>query len=189
MSEVSRILSQVEAGDAAAAEELFPLVYNELRRMAQVKMANERADHTLQPTALVHEAFIRLVKPTQSGVEAVVDIRTRSHFFAAAAEAMRRILIDAARHRRSDKRGGLWRRHELPEELTIANETDWDGLLSLDEALAKLQQEDSESYQLVMLRYFGGLTMPEAATTMGISLRTAQRYWAFARAWLQREIG
>ncbi|MBL8889908.1 MAG: sigma-70 family RNA polymerase sigma factor [Planctomycetaceae bacterium] len=189
MSEVSRVLERVDAGETAAAAELLPLVYDELRKMAAAKMAQERADHTLQPTALVHEAFIRLWRPpSQTGPQSAWQPRSRNHFFAAAAEAMRRILIEAARRRRSDKRGGRLKRTELPEEITLADETDWEGLLSLDEALAKFEQEDPAAYRLVMLKYFGGLTMSEAAVAMEISERTAHRYWTYARAWLQREI-
>ena len=189
MSDVSRVLERVDAGDVQAAAELLPLVYKELRQMAAAKMAQERADHTLQPTALVHEAFLRLVKPS-APAEQPGDRhwRSRIHFFAAAAEAMRRILIEAARRRRSEKRGGRLRRAELPEEITLADETDWEGLLSLDEALAKFEGQDPAGYRLVMLKYFGGLTMSEAAEAMEISERTAHRYWTYARAWLQREI-
>lgn len=189
MSEVSRVLERVDAGDTDAAAELLPLVYHELRKMAAAKMAQERVDHTLQPTALVHEAFLRLLRPTsQTEQQPVWQPRSRNHFFAAAAEAMRRILIEAARRRRSEKRGGRLKRTDLPEEITLADETDWEGLISLDEALAKFEQEDPAAYRLVMLKYFGGLTMSEAAEAMEISERTAHRYWTYARAWLQREI-
>ncbi|MDP1563404.1 MAG: ECF-type sigma factor [Pirellulaceae bacterium] len=188
MSDVSRVLERVDAGDEQAAAELLPLVYHELRKMAAAKMARERADHTLQPTALVHEAFLRLVKPHSEEQLGDWQPRSRSHFFAAAAEAMRRILIEAARKRRSEKRGGLLRRSELPEEIILTDETDWEGLLSLDEALAKFETEDPAAYRLVMLKYFGGLTMNQAAEAMGVSERTAHRYWTYARAWLQREL-
>jgi RNA polymerase sigma factor (TIGR02999 family) len=189
LSDVSRVLERVDAGDSQAAAELLPLVYQELRKMAAAKMALERADHTLQPTALVHEAFLRLVKPTGHSEQAGEwKLRSRQHFFGVAAEAMRRILIEAARRRRSEKRGGKRRRSELPEEITLADETDWEGLLSLDEALAKFEQVDPAAYRLVMLKYFGGLTMSQAAEAMDISERTAHRYWTYARAWLQREL-
>jgi RNA polymerase sigma factor (TIGR02999 family) len=189
LSDVSRILERVDAGDEQAATELLPLVYQELRKMASARMARERADHTLQPTALVHEVFLRLVKPgSNAEQQGEWKPRSRSHFFAAAAEAMRRILIEAARKRRSEKRGGQLRRSELPEEITLADETDWEGLLSLDEALAKFENEDPAAYRLVMLKYFGGLTMSQAAEAMGVSERTAHRYWTYARAWLQREL-
>lgn len=188
LSDVSRVLERVDAGDEQAAAELLPLVYHELRKMAAAKMARERADHTLQPTALVHEAFLRLVKPHSEEHPGDWQPRSRSHFFAAAAEAMRRILIEAARKRRSEKRGGRLRRSELPEEIILTDETDWEGLLSLDEALAKFETEDPAAYRLVMLKYFGGLTMNQAAEAMGVSERTAHRYWTYARAWLQREL-
>jgi len=190
LSDISQVLQRMEAGESEAYAELLPLVYQELRQLASAKMAEERSDHTLQPTALVHEAFLRLWRPMEAGGPANArEIRSRGHFFAAAAEAMRRILIEAARRRRSLKRGGGWRRSELPDALTLQDATDWDGLLSLDEALAHLQQEDPDSYRLVMLRYFGGLSMADAAASLGISERTAHRYWNFARAWLRREIG
>jgi RNA polymerase sigma factor (TIGR02999 family) len=189
LTDVSRVLERLHAGDAQAADELLPLVYNELRKMAAAKMANERSDHTLQPTALVHEAYLRLVKPTTCGeLSSANQFNRQTHFFAAAAEAMRRILIEAARRRRSEKRGGKLHRAELPEEITLTDETDWEGLLSLDEALAKLEQIDPAAYRLVMLKYFGGLTMNQAADAMGVAERTAHRYWTYARAWLQREL-
>ena len=183
MSELSRILQQVEAGDALAAEQLLPLVYTELRRLANQLMANERAQHALQPTALVHEAFLRLM-----GNPADYTWQNSRHFYGAAAEAMRRILIEAARRRASLKRGGNLHRVELDDEPAGQAEPDWANLLALDEALKKLQIEDPDSYRLVMLRYFGGLTVDQAAQSMDISPRTAKRYWSFARAWLQREI-
>jgi RNA polymerase sigma factor (TIGR02999 family) len=189
LSDISQVLGRLEAGEAEAFAELLPLVYHDLRKLAAAKMAQERADHTLQPTALVHEAYLRLFRPHATGDSPPPPkLRSRGHFFAAAAEAMRRILIEAARHRDRLKRGGGWRRSELPEVLTLQEETDWDSLLSLDEALARLEREDPESYRLVMLRYFGGLTMGDAAQTLGISERTAHRYWNFARAWLRREL-
>jgi RNA polymerase sigma factor (TIGR02999 family) len=183
LSELSRILQQVEAGDRLAAEQLLPLVYGELRRLASQLMANERAQHTLQPTALVHEAFLRLM-----GNPADYTWHNSRHFYGAAAEAMRRILIEAARRRDSLKRGGNWQRIEFDDEPAKEADTDWAGLLALDEALKKLEVEDPDSYRLVMLRYFGGLTVEQAAQAMEISPRTAKRYWSFARAWLQREI-
>lgn len=183
MSELSRILQQVEAGDPLAAEQLLPLVYGELRRLANQLMSHERAQHTLQPTALVHEAFLRLM-----GNPADYTWHNSRHFYGAAAEAMRRILIEAARRRASLKRGGNLQRVELHDEHADQNEPDWADLLALDEALKKLETEDPDSYRLVMLRYFGGLTVEQAAESMEISARTAKRYWSFARAWLQREI-
>ena len=173
----------MDEGDAAATEQLLPLVYDELRRLASRRMASEPSSHTLQPTALVHEAFVRLVDQPRQQVW-----RNRGHFFAAALPRPRRILIEAARRRGSLKRGGGQRPVALPEQLSASDDADWNLLLSLDEALERLQREDSDSYKLVMLRYFGGLSVDQAAEAMGISERTAQRYWSFARAWLQREI-
>jgi RNA polymerase sigma factor (TIGR02999 family) len=183
LSELSRILQQVEAGDPLAAEQLLPLVYHELRRLASQLMANERAQHTLQATALVHEAFLRLM-----GNPGDYTWQNSRHFYGAAAEAMRRILIEAARRKASLKRGGDRKRIDLEDEHAKPDETDWAGLLALDEALKKLEIEDPDSYRLVMLRYFGGLTVEQAAEAMEISPRTAKRYWSYARAWLHREI-
>ncbi|MEW4453719.1 ECF-type sigma factor [Bremerella sp. JC817] len=180
-SDVTQILGALERGDAHASEQLLPLVYEELRKLASAKMVQEVVDHTLQPTALVHEAYLRLVGNGGSW-------ENRGHFFAAAAEAMRRILIEEARRRASLKHGGEHTIVELPDDLISADRNDNDSLLALDEALTKLQASDPESYRLVMLRYFSGLTVEEAAQSMGISGRTAKRYWSFARAWLQREI-
>lgn len=181
---VTRVLSELEQGEPFAADRLLALVYDELRKLAQQKMAHEAAEHTLQPTALVHEAYLRLVG--SSGTQ----WQNRAHFFGAAAEAMRRILIEAARRKASLKRAGNRARVELTEEELSAQRspTDPDSLLALNEALERLKTEDPDSYRLVMLRYFGGLTISEAAETMGVSVRTANRNWSFARAWLQREI-
>lgn len=183
MSELSQILQRVEAGDPLAADQLLPLVYHELRRLASQLMANERAQHTLQPTALVHEAFLRLM-----GNPSDYTWHNSRHFYGAAAEAMRRILIDAARRRASLKRGGERKRVELEDGQPQTEETDWVSLLALDEALKKLEIEDPDSFKLVMLRYFAGLTVEQAAEAMEISPRTAKRYWSYARAWLHREI-
>jgi RNA polymerase sigma factor (TIGR02999 family) len=183
LSELSQILQRVEAGDPLAADQLLPLVYHELRRLASQMMANERAQHTLQATALVHEAFLRLM-----GNPSDYTWQSSRHFYGAAAEAMRRILIEAARRRASLKRGGDRQRMDLQDEHAKPDDTDWAGLLALDEALKKLETEDPDSYRLVMLRYFGGLTVEQAAEAMGISSRTAKRYWSYARAWLHREI-
>ena len=183
MSEVTRILSAIEAGDPDAASQLLPLVYDKLRELAARKMALEKPGHTLQATALVHEAYVRLVD-----VEQANSWDSRGHFFAAAAEAMRRILIEESRRKRSLKRGGGLVRVELDN---AAPESGWpisDDLLALDEALTKLAETDAEAAKLVQLRYFAGLTVQEAADVLGISSRTAKRNWAFARAWLQREI-
>ncbi len=180
MSDVTRILSAIEQGDPSAADQLLPLVYDELRKLAAAKMAQENPGQTLQATALVHEAYLRLV-----GSETRRTYRDRSHFFASAATAMRRILVDRARAKRSKKRGG-GRHRELPEDVTAPLPDDQ--LLDLHEALDKLAGEDPLKAQLVELRYFGGLTGDQAADVLGISPSTADRHWAFARAWLQAEV-
>jgi RNA polymerase sigma factor (TIGR02999 family) len=177
MSDVTRILSQIEQGDGKAAEQLLPLVYEELRKLAAQKMAQEKPGQTLQATALVHEAYIRLVD-----VEKVQHWNSRGHFFAAAAEAMRRILIENSRRKSQPRCGG--RLHRVPfEEVDLAAGRQ-DDLVALDEALTRLEQQDSIASQLVKLRYFAGLTMHQAAEAMGISLRTAERNWTYARTWL-----
>jgi RNA polymerase sigma factor (TIGR02999 family) len=178
MNEVTTILSALEKGDAHVAEQLLPLVYEELRRLASRKLAQEAPDHTLQATALVHEAYLRLVD-----VEKARHWDSRRHFFAAASEAMRRILIDRARNKRRFKRGGGWRRLHL-DQIDPATEQSPDDLLALDEALSKLALDDPVCAELVKLRLFAGLTLAEAAGTLGIARRTADRYWAFARSWL-----
>jgi RNA polymerase sigma factor (TIGR02999 family) len=178
MTDVTQILSQIEQGDPSAAEQLLPLVYEELRKLAAAKMASEREDHTLQATALVHEAYLRLVD-----VEKAQHWNSRGHFFAAAAEAMRRILVEGARRRESSKRGGGLKRVDL--DVTIAPQ---DGLapdlLALDDALRQLEREAPEKAELVKLRFFCGLSIDEASVAMGISSATAKRYWTYARAWL-----
>src|SRR5262245_36693339 len=182
MSDVTRILSAVEQGDPHAAEELLPLVYDELRRLAAQRLAGEGPGHTLQPTALVHEAYLKLVGPGPQP-----PWNGRGHFFAAAAEAMRRILIDHARRKHRARRGGGMRRVELEHlddvEL-VGGGGDADDLLALDEALARLAAADPRLAELVQLRYFAGLTLEQAAELLGISRATADRHWAFARAWL-----
>jgi RNA polymerase sigma factor (TIGR02999 family) len=182
MSEVTRILSAIEQGESQAAEKLLPLIYQELRRLAAQKLAQEKPGQTLQATALVHEAYLRLVD-----VEKAQRWNSRSHFFSAAAEAMRRILIDRARKKQADKRGGGWQRQELLEE-ELAIDSTGDEFFAVDEALGKLAQGEPEIAQLVKLRFFAGLTLREAAESLGLSLRTAHRYWAYARAWLRREL-
>ena len=178
---VTRILEAMQQGQPQAAEELLPLVYAELRRIAAYKMAQESAGHTLQPTALVHEAWLRMIG---DGNE---QFAGRAHFFAVAAEAMRRILVESARRKRSLKRGAGARREELDEShLVLAAPSE--ELLAIDEALDRLAAEDPQSADLVKLRYFVGMTMEEAATALGLPLRTAERLWAYARAWLRREI-
>ena len=182
MTDVTRILSAIEQGDPHAAEQLLPLVYAELRRLAAQKLAREKGGQTLEATALVHEAYLRLVD-----VEKAQHWNSRGHFFAAAAEAMRRIIVDAARSKRADKRGGGRRRVEVQVGDLVAREGDAK-LLALDEALAKLERQHPPKAQLVKLRYFAGLSIREAAAALGISTATADRYWAYARAWLQREM-
>lgn len=179
MSEVTRILSRMEQGDAVAADQLLPLVYDELRQLAAQKMAQEKPGQTLQATALVHEAFLRLVGDQQ--------FSNRRHFFAAAAQAMRRILVENARRKNSQKHGGDRAREHIDESQLITREPR-DDLLELDEALTKLTAENRPAADVVQLRYFGGLTLPETAQALGISARTAGRLWAYARAWLRREV-
>jgi RNA polymerase sigma factor (TIGR02999 family) len=182
MNEVTQILSAIEQGDPHAAAQLLPLVYNELRRLAAQRLAQEKPGQTLQATALVHEAYLRLVD-----VEQAQQWNSRGHFFAAAAEAMGRILVDNARSKQAAKHGGGLRRIEVEPEELAARQQD-DKLLALHEALARLEQHDVQKAQLVKLRYFAGLSIRQAAEALGISTATADRYWAFSRAWLQREM-
>jgi RNA polymerase sigma factor (TIGR02999 family) len=181
VSDVTHILDRAQSGDPKAAEELLPLVYEELRKLAAIRMANEPAGQTLQATALVHEAWLRLVGP-----EAQVW-SNRYHFFAAAAEAMRRILIDNARRKQRPKHGHGWQRVDL-DQVNVAIQTDDDTLLLVDEALTRLEQEDPQKAELVKLRYFAGMTIPEAGKALGLSESTAKRLWTYARAFLLREI-
>jgi RNA polymerase sigma factor (TIGR02999 family) len=181
MSDVTHILDRAQSGDPQAAEELLPLVYEELRKLAAIRMANEPAGQTLQATALVHEAWLRLVGP-----EAQVW-SNRYHFFAAAAEAMRRILIDNARRKQRPKHGHGWQRVDL-DQVNVAIQTDDDTLLLVDEALTRLEEEDPQKAELVKLRYFAGMTIPEAGKALGLSESTAKRLWTYARAFLLREI-
>jgi RNA polymerase sigma factor (TIGR02999 family) len=181
VSKVTRILDRVQEGDPKASEELLPLVYQELRKLAAHKMANEAAGNTLQPTALVHEAWLRLVdSPNQHW-------NSRNHFFMAAAEAMRRILIERARQKARLKRGGNQERVAL-NELDVAIHADSESLLLVEEALERLANHDPIKAKLVKLRFFVGLSLEEAAPLLGISEPTAKRYWAYARAWLYQEI-
>jgi RNA polymerase sigma factor (TIGR02999 family) len=182
MNEVTRILSVIEQGDPSAAEQLLPLVYDELRKLAAAKLAQEKPGQTLQATALVHEAYLRLV-----GTEPAPHWNSRGHFFAAAAEAMRRILIDQARRRAALKRGGGSAREALDASAIAAPEPD-DHLLAVHEALDELAQADAEAATLVKLRFFGGLTMTEAADALGMSVRTAEDVWTYARSWLRRRM-
>ena len=182
MSDVTRILSGMQNGDPGASEHLMPLVYDELRKLAVAKLAEENPGQTLQATALVHDAYLRLVD-----VEQAQSWDSRRHFFAAAAEAMRRILIDRARDKGRQKRGGAWRRLRLDEiDLSLAEPCA--DLLELNEALLKLAKEDPLIAELVQLRFFAGLSMADAAKALGIPRRTADRYWAFARSWLFDEL-
>jgi RNA polymerase sigma factor (TIGR02999 family) len=183
MSNVTRLLDAAAAGDPAAAADLLPLVYDELRELAAVRLANEKPGQTLQPTALVHEAYVRLV-----GGDPDRRWAGRGHFIAAAAEAIRRILIDAARRKLRDKRGGGRTRIEL-DDTAPAPPAEAEQLLALDDALDKLSALDPEAAGLVRLRYFGGLSVEDAATAMGVSRAGAYRHWAFARAWLLQELG
>ncbi len=182
MNEVSRILDAIGQGDSCASAQLLPLVYDELRRLAAQRMAQEKPGQTLQPTALVHEAYLRLVG---SGEERHWE--SRGHFFAAAAEAMRRILVENARRKRSLKRGGDRQRLDLDLEQPVEDERSAP-LLALDEALDRLEARDADKAQLVKLRYFAGMTIEQAAETLGVSVTTANRWWSYARAWLHEEI-
>jgi RNA polymerase sigma factor (TIGR02999 family) len=188
MSEVTRVLSAIEEGDSQAAGQLLPLVYDELRKLAAQKLAQEKPGQTLQATALVHEAYVRLVG---SGDEATAEQphwHNRRHFFAAAAEAMRRILIDNARRKLSRKHGGDRQRQDVDAEALVAPEPNLD-LLALDAALQRLAEHDPLKAKLVELRYFGGLTGDQAAAVLGMSASSADRHWVYTRAWLRRELG
>jgi RNA polymerase sigma factor (TIGR02999 family) len=188
MSHVTQILEQIESGDPAAAEQLLPLVYRELRELAAAKLAHEKPGQTLQATALVHEAFLRLVTRSESGsAESEQHWDSRGHFFAAAAEAMRRILVDRARQKAAAKRGGQLGRVELEPHIALAPEVHED-LVALDAALDQLAAEYPQQAEVVKLRYFAGLTLADAAAALGLSERTAGRHWAFARAWLRRAV-
>jgi RNA polymerase sigma factor (TIGR02999 family) len=178
VSEVTRILSAIDQGDPHAADQLLPLVYDELRKLAAAKLSQEKAGQTLTATALVHEVYLRLV-----GGEANSHWHNRGHFFAAAAEAMRRILINRARDKKRLKRGGGRRRIDL-DHIELALETDDEELIALDEALERLEREDKLAGQLIKLRFFAGLTVKQAAESLGIAQRTAERQWTYARAWL-----
>ena len=208
MSDVTQILAQIDSGNSQAAEQLLPLVYEELRKLAAAKLAHEKPGQTLQATALVHEAYLRLVGPgvgsQESGVGTegqrsiagsptpdprlpIPSFSSRGHFFAAAAEAMRRILVEAARRKNRLKRGGALSRKDFLEDAIAAPEIHED-LVALDQALDRLKAIDPQAVQLVHLRYFAGLPIPQVAEHLGISPRTADRVWSFARAWLHREI-
>jgi RNA polymerase sigma factor (TIGR02999 family) len=180
MSDVTRILSAIEQGDAHAAEQLLPLVYDELRRLAAQRLAQEKPGQTLQATALVHEAYLRLV-----GNEQAQQFNSRGHFFAACAESMRRILVENARRKKRLKHGGTHRRVDLDASCLVSPDPD-DDLEALDEALRQLEAADPLAAHLVKLRFFAGLSMPEAAQALDVPLRTAERNWTYARTWLHR---
>ena len=182
MNDVTRVLSAIEQGDPKAAGELLPLVYGELRRLAKQRLAQEKPGQTLQATALVHEAYLRLVDG-----ETIQRWESRGHFFAAAAEAMRRILVDNARRKRAEKHGGRSVRQEL-DDIDIPAPTPSEDLLALDEALEKLEASDPAKAQLVKLRYFAGLSEEDAARALGVSRATVQRHWRYAKAWLLDEL-
>ncbi len=181
MSDFTRILQSIEQGDPRAGDELLPLVYEELRKLAAARMARENSDQTLQPTALVHEAWLKLAGDEK------VQWNSRAHFFGAAAEAMRRILIDRARRKSAQRHGAGQRRVDL-EEAEIAASADGETILAVNDALEKLAANDKTKAELVKLRYFAGLTIEEVAKVLGLSESTARRHWVFAKAWLHREI-
>ena len=182
MNDVTRILTAIDGGDPHAAEQLLPLVYEELRRLAAQKLTQEKPGQTLQATALVHEAYVRLVK-----VEGEQHWNSRGHFFAAAAEAMRRILVENSRRRKASKRGGDWHRQDF-DLIEPASPVLNDDYIALDDALTKLALKDGAKAELVKLRYFAGLTIEQTAEVQGISVATANRWWTYARAWLHQEI-
>ncbi len=184
MHEVTRILGAIEQGDPSAAKQLLPLVYDELRRLAAEKLTHEKPGQTLQATALVHEAYIRLVD-----VDKAQHWNSRAHFFAAAAEAMRRILVERARHKRRRRQGGAQGPAEVTAPEDLAGGSRLDDVLAVDAALEGLGQEDPRAAGLVKLRFFAGLTLPEAAAALGVSTRTADRIWAYAKAWLHQQLG
>ena len=187
MNDVTRILSAIEQGDPKAAEALLPLVYEELRTLAARRLAKEKPGQTLQATALVHEAYLRLVGSPREEISGPAGWNGRGHVFSAAAEAMRRILVDQARRKQADKHGGGWARVDLPADLA-ATGARTDDLVALDEALTRLEQHDPDAARLVKLRYFAGLSHQEAADALGVSRGAADRLWALGRAWLFRQL-
>lgn len=182
MPDVTQILARIEAGDPSATDELLPLLYEELRRLAAHRLAEEKPGQTLQATALVHEAYVRLIGGSNNQ-----RWNSRGHFFAAAAEAMRRILVEQARRKNRVRHGGELQRIDFDSGLQISDEAD-ENLIALDEALQRLAIEESQAAEVVKLRYFAGLTIEEAASALGISVRTVNRHWAYARAWLFRQL-
>lgn len=182
MADVTMIMQAIDQGDPSAASQLLPLIYDELRRLAAARMSVESPDHTLEPTALVHEAYLRLTGSSSSD-----QWDSRGHFFAAASEAMRRILVEAARRKQAEKHGGQSRRVVFdPNGIPDSSSPEY--LLAVDEALERLQTEHADAAALVKLRYFAGLTLKEAAASLQLPRRTADRYWAFAKAWLYEEL-
>jgi RNA polymerase sigma factor (TIGR02999 family) len=181
MNQITQLLRAADGGDRQAAHQLLPLVYDELRQLAAARLASEKPGQSLQATALLHEAYLRLV-----GEDAGQKWDGRGHFFAAAAEAMRRILVDHARAKHADKRGGRWNRLELAEWHKVADAPEQ--VLALNEALERLAVVEPDKAKLVTLRFFGGMTLEEAADALGLSLRTAERWWHFARSWLYTEL-
>jgi RNA polymerase sigma factor (TIGR02999 family) len=181
VDEVTQIQSHIDSGDSTAARDLLPLVYRELRKLASDRLARERAGHSLQPTVLVHEAYLRLISANDN-----FQWNGRGHFFGAASEAMRRILVEHARQKQTQKRGGDHLRVELDEHNVVAEKSE--ELIALDEALTQLEERWPEKAKIVKLRYFGGLTLPEASKAIGVSLATGERYWRFARAWLYSQL-
>ncbi len=181
MADVTRIIEAVSAGKASATEDLLPVIYDDLKRIAMSKLSREATNHTLQPTALVHEAYMRLVGTNSDSWE------NRSHFFGAAAEAMRRILIDHARKKKRIKRGGNSKQLEFNDDMAVES-TEAEELLALDEALNELELLDQQKAELVKLKFFAGMSLKEAAEILSIPPRTADRYWAYARAWLRRHV-
>lgn len=182
MTDVTQILSRIEAGDPSATEQLLPLVYEELRRLAAHRLTHEKPGQTLQATALVHEAYLRLVDG-----ERAQHWNSRGHFFGAAAEAMRRILVESARSKAREKRGGDWKRIDF-EALDLTTSVSPDQLVALDDALQRLAALDQVAGNLVKLRYFAGLSLDQAAVAVGVSTATGYRHWAYARAWLRSEL-
>jgi len=180
MSDITQVLRQIESGDPSAAEQLLPLIYEELRKLAAQKLAQEQPGQTLQATALVHEAYLRLV-----GGQEAQEWDNRRHFFAAAAEAMRRILIDRARHKKTSKAGGSGKRIDLDDVEATLDDENGDRLLALDQALRRLEADDPRKAELVKLRFFAGLTVEQAAAALGVSTSTAEKDWAYARSWMR----
>ena len=180
--DVTRLLGEASRGQRDALDRLYPLVYDELKRLAQSRLEHERPDHTLQATALVHEAYIKMIDQTR------VEWQNRSHFFAIAAQAIRRILVDYARHRGRQKRGGGAKKLSIDDIMNLPDQAPSTDLVALDEAIARLAQDDPDKAKVVEMRFFGGLTTDETAAVMGVSSRTIERHWEYSRAWLYRAL-